>query len=204
MVDTSRTQQPDPDATTDRVAGEPPRVSPWGFREKIGRVAWSLVRAWCWRWIPRPWWPLRSAILRCFGATIGRQVRIDPTVAIEIPWHLTIDEGTRVCERAILYCLGSVRIGRECLVGPYAHICAGTHDYTSTRFTLLRPPIVIGDRCTVLTASLIGPGVTLAPGTVVRERAGVFTNTRPHTIYSGTPAKAEHASSTPSLEAGAS
>lgn len=125
-----------------------------------------------------------------FGARIGAGCAIHPSVHIEIPWNLNLGANVRVCERAILYCLGPVTIGEGTLIGPFVHICAGTHDYTSPSFTLLRSPIEIGAHCALLTASFVAPGVVVAPGTVLTPRAGLFKNSEPDTTYEGNPAKA--------------
>jgi len=168
---------------------EPPRISPWSLKSKIGRILWQFVAASLWRWSPHSWAAFRNSLLRLFGASIGQNVSIDPTVKIEIPWHLTVGDRTRVCEHAILYCLGRITIGAECLICPYTHVCAGTHDFTSPSFSLLRPSIFIEDQCLLLTASLVTGGVHLARGTIVLERGSVFFDTQCDTIYRGNPAR---------------
>jgi putative colanic acid biosynthesis acetyltransferase WcaF len=110
-------------------------------------------------------------------------------VRIEIPWNLEIGAETVVCRGAILYCLGKVTIGSRCLIGPFVHLCAGTHDYTDPKFTLLREPITIGDACVLMSDTFIAPSVTLAPGTVARPRAGIFKDTEAGRVYAGNPAK---------------
>jgi len=135
-------------------------------------------------------------VLRWFGARIGRGVRIDPSVHVEVPWHLALADGVCVGPGAILYCLGEVEIGEGTLVGPLVHVCAGTHDYTDPRFTLLRSPIRIGARCLLQTASFVAPGITLADGVILAERAGIYRSVTEPGMYIGNPAKrvAEHAS----------
>lgn len=169
---------------------EPPRVSPYSVKARVGRVLWSLVSWLVWRRTPRWCNGLRVGLLRLFGARVGRGVVVDSSVVVEIPWNLTLGEGVRVCERAMLYCLGPVRIGARTFVGPFVHVCAGTHDYTDPRFTLVRSPIEIGEDCVLLTASFVGPGVRVASGGVLRPRAGVFQDTEANTIYGGNPARA--------------
>jgi putative colanic acid biosynthesis acetyltransferase WcaF len=178
---------------------EPTRRSPWSLRAKIGRVLWSTVAVTLWRWSPRPWNGLRRTLLRLFGATIGRRVAIDPTVRVEIPWNLTIEDDVRVCDGAILYSLGTISIGRGTLIGPFVHICAGTHDYSSPSFWLLRTPIVIESECVILAAAFVAPDVTVRERCVLRERCGVYADTEPGQVYEGNPARAtgpreEHAS----------
>lgn len=166
---------------------EPPRKSPWSTRAKAVRVLWALAYATVWKLLPTD--SIRARFLGVFGATIGPEVRIHRAVRVEIPWHLSIGAGTVVCRGAILYCLGRVTIGERCLIGPYVHLCAGTHDYSDPKFTLLREPITIGDNCVLMCDAFIAPSVTLAPGTVARPRAGIFRNTEAGCIYAGNPAK---------------
>lgn len=151
------------------------------------RVLWALAYATIWRILPAD--TARARLLGLFGASIGPGVRIHRAVRIEIPWHLSIGSGTVVCRGAILYCLGKVTIGERCLIGPYVHLCAGTHDYTDPRFTLLREPITIGDDCVLMSDAFVAPSVTLAPGTVARPRAGIFKDTEAGRVYAGNPAK---------------
>lgn len=169
------------------VVAEPPRKSPWSTRAKGVRVLWALVFATLWKILPSD--TARARLLALFGARVGPGVRIHRDVHIEIPWHLSIGAGTVVCRGAILYCLGRVTIGQRCLIGPFAHLCAGTHDYTDPRFTLLREPITLGDDCVLMSDAFVAPSVTLAPGTVVRPRAGIFKDTEPGRTYAGNPAK---------------
>lgn len=169
---------------------EPPRRSPYSARAKIGRVLWSVASLLVFKPSPSGWNGLRRGLLRMFGAKVGAGAAIHPSVYVEIPWNLSIGANVRVCERAILYCLGAVSIGDGTLVGPFVHICAGTHDYTSPSFTLLRSPITIGARCALMTASFVAPGVVVADGTVLLPRAGLFKNSEPDSTYEGNPAKA--------------
>lgn len=169
------------------IVAEPPRKSPWSARAKAVRVLWACVFATAWKALPSD--AARARLLGLFGAAVGPGVRIHRDVHIEIPWHLSIGAGTVVCRGAILYCLGRVTIGERCLIGPFVHLCAGTHDYTDPKFTLLREPITVGDGCVLMSDAFVAPSVTLAPGTVVRPRAGIFKDTEPGRTYAGNPAK---------------
>lgn len=167
---------------------EPPRVSPYPLREKVGRALWMVGGGLLFRATPGPLHGVRRAILRLFGARVGRGVRLARTVRVEIPWNLSIGEGSVVSDGAILYCLGPVTIGRGVFVGPLAHVCAGTHDYRDRKFTLLREPIAIGDGCALLTASFVGPRVTMGEGSVLGARGALFRDARARTRYEGSPA----------------
>lgn len=178
---------PAPTGAPAPVVAEPPRKSPWSRRDNAVRALWALCFATVWKLVPTD--TARAGLLRRFGATVGRGVKIHRDVHIEIPWHLSIGSGTIVCRGAILYCLGRVTIGERCLIGPFVHLCAGTHDYTDPAFTLLREPITIGDDCVLMSDAFVAPRVTLANGTVLRPRCGAFRDTEPHTTYAGNPGR---------------
>ena len=163
--------------------------SPWTLREKLGRVLWMMVRAAFFRPSFHNWYGWRRGLLRCFGARIGRGVRIRPTAHVEIPWNLEIGDGAAVGDHAILYSLGRIRIGRLATISQYAHLCAGTHDYTRPAFPLLRPPIVIGDEAWVAADAFVGPGVTVGDRSIVGARATVVKNVPPDQIVAGNPAR---------------
>ena len=165
------------------------RRSPWSLRENVMRVLWMLVRSFLFRPSFHNWYGWRNLLLRLFGARIAPGVRVRPTVWVEIPWHLDIREGAAVGDHAILYSLGRITIGRHAVVSQYAHLCAGTHDYTSRSFPLLRPPIVIGDEAWIAADSFVGPGVTVGARSVVGARATVVKDVPPDVVVAGNPAR---------------
>lgn len=181
-------EQSDRPATRGFVAS-PRSVSPWTRREKIGRLLWMFVRATLFRWSFHNWYAWRRLVLRAFGARIGRCVRIRPTVSIEIPWNLAIGDDTSIGDQAILYSLGNITIGRRVSISQYAHLCAGTHDYTTDAMTLLRPPINVEDEVWIAADAFIGPGVTIGARSVVAARSTVVKDVPPDQIVGGNPAK---------------
>ena len=142
----------------------------WGQGTQIKRVLWALCFPF-FRLSPRPLWRWRVWILRCFGARIGQDVHIYPTVNITMPWHLRVDDYAAVGDRAILYALGPIRIGARATVSQYAHLCAGTHDWRDRSRPLLRPPICIGSDAWVCADAFVGPGVVIGQGAILGARA---------------------------------
>lgn len=160
----------------------------WSRREQIGRVLWEV--AWpLFRFSPRPLWGWRRWLLRLFGARVGRQAHIYPTVRIIIPWHLDLGADCAVGDRAILYALGPITIGKRATISQGAHLCAGTHDLRDPARPLLKPPIRIGDDAWICADAFIGPDVTIGRGSVAGARAVVVQDVSENCIVAGNPAR---------------
>lgn len=160
----------------------------WSRREQVGRILWSL--AWpFFRFSPRPFWAIRSVLLRLFGAHVGSHVHIYPTARITIPWNLTIGDHSAIGDRAILYALGPITIGANATVSQGAHLCAGSHDFRSPSMTLLKSPIHIADNAWICADAFIGPGVEVGSGAVVGARAVAMRSVAPGLVVAGNPAR---------------
>lgn len=166
-----------------------PEASPWTFREKFGRAIWMLVGKPIFRISFHNWYGFRSRLLRLFGAKIGHGVAIRPSVNIEVPWMLEIDDDATVGDHAILYSLGKIHIGKRSIISQYAHLCAGTHDYADHTFRLIRSPVTIGDDAWIGADAFIGPGATVGTLSVVGARSSTYRDLPPRMVCVGNPAK---------------
>jgi putative colanic acid biosynthesis acetyltransferase WcaF len=146
----------------------------WSRRALAGRILWSAARP-LFAWSPRPLWGWRRMLLRLFGAQIGQDVRIHPSVSIEIPWNLCIGDQTAIGDAAILYALGSISIGAQVTISQYAHLCAGTHDLKRNDMALLKPPITVLDGAWICA--------------VIGARSVVMKNVSAGLVVAGNPAK---------------
>lgn len=149
------------------------------------RLAWAVLARPAWAMAPelRPW------LLRKFGGTVGRNCAFAGSVEITIPWHVRCGDGVIVGERVILYGLGPITIGDNTVIDYRAHLCAGTHDMTDSRFPLLKTPITIGRDCLIGVDAYIGPGVELGDGCRVWPRASVYKGAPAGTCLRGNPAR---------------
>lgn len=161
----------------------------WTRYELARRALWEALRFPLFAMSPRPFWAWRRAILRAFGAEIGRQVRIHPTAKIAIPWTLTIGDEVGIGDGAILYGLGPIVIGPRATISQYAHLCAGSHDYRQADFPLTKPPITIGADAWICADAFIGPGVMVGDRAIVGARAVVMRDVAPSEIVAGNPAQ---------------
>lgn len=166
-----------------------PESTPWTFRQRVMRAIWMLVGKPLFRASFHNWYGLRVLLLRLFGAKVGKDVRIRPSVNIEVPWNLHLHDGVTVGDYAILYSLGVIEIGSRTIVSQYAHICAGTHDYTDRRFPLIRDPVVIGADAWIGADAYVGPNVKIGRLSVLGARSSVYKDMEPEMVYVGNPAK---------------
>ena len=196
----SRPQQPQPQfngesksaqalASSSQYTQMQPEASPWTFREKVGRAIWMLIGRPIFRLSFHNWYPYRAKIVRLFGGKVGKGVALRPTVHIEVPWMLDLDDDCTIGDHAILYSLGKIRIGKRSIISQYAHLCAGTHDYTDHTFKLLRTPVTIGDDVWIGADAFIGPGVHVGSLSVVGARSSTYKNLPEHQVCVGNPAK---------------
>jgi putative colanic acid biosynthesis acetyltransferase WcaF len=164
---------------------------PAGFRGKPAWIAqvWWLVQSTLFRLSPQFMFDWRSFLLRCFGAKIGKGVKIRPSVKITYPWKLEIGNNSWVGDDCDLYTLGNISIGNNVAIAHRVYICTGTHNYSSLSFDILAKNVVIEDEVWIPNDVFVGPGVTIGFGAVVGARSTVLHNLPGGMISFGNPAK---------------
>lgn len=165
------------------------RARKWSRQELLTRAIWELLRGPLFGWTPRPLWSWRVAVLRLFGARIGREVHLHPSVRIDVPFNLSIGDYTAVGDRAILYALGPITIGTRVTISQGAHLCAGTHDFRRATMPLVKSRISIGDEAWICTDAFVGPDVTVGERAIVGARAVAVRNVAADSIVAGNPAR---------------
>lgn len=170
------------------MTAEDRHISPYTIPEKISRILWAIVQMTLFRYSFHTWNRFRIFLLNTFGASIFNSCIIRRTVKIECPWNLKMGENSCLGDGVIVYCLGEVKIGYRVSVSQYAHICAGTHDYTDETMPLLRLPITIGDDVWIATGAFVGPNVTIGKGAILGARAVAMRDLEENSIYMGNPA----------------
>lgn len=157
-------------------------------KEIFLRILWGLCTP-IFRYSPRPLFHWRCFLLRLFGAKIGSQVHIYNTAKIYMPWNLSIADWSSIGEDVLIYNLGTLSIGSQTTISHRAHICGGTHDYSSSTLPLIKSEITIGNQCWICTESFIGPSVTIEDGAITGARSVVIKDVQPWTVVAGNPAK---------------
>lgn len=154
------------------------KVQVWWF---VQATLFSLSPQFAYRW--------RASLLRLFGARIGANTVIRPSVTITYPWKVSIGNNSWVGDNAELYSLGEIHIGNNVVVSQKSYLCTGTHDYQSQAFDIHAKPIIIEDEAWLATDVYIAPGVTIGKGAVIGARSSVFKNMPAGMICLGSPAK---------------
>lgn len=164
---------------------------PEGFRGRPAWVVqlWWIVEALLFRPSPQFMYGWRRWLLRQFGASIGREVVIRPTVRTQFPWKVSIGDYAWVGDDVVLYSLGEISIGAHAVISQKSYLCTGSHDPGRRDFTIFSLPIRIETECWIATDVYVAPGVTVGRGTLVGARSSVFGDLPAGKICLGTPAR---------------
>jgi putative colanic acid biosynthesis acetyltransferase WcaF len=124
-----------------------------------------------------PWFPVPSLLkvtaLRVFGAKVGKGVVIRSRVNITFPWRLSIGDHVWIGDEVLILSLAHVTIASHVCISQRAFLCTGSHRFRSENFDLVTKPITIGEGSWIAANVFVGPGVTLAPGTLCKAGAVV-------------------------------
>ena len=152
------------------------------------RVVWGIAWLLLCRWTPPPLHRWRAAVLRLFGAQVGRGARVHASVRVWLPANLTIADGALIGPGVECYNQGHVTIGARAIVSQRAHLCASTHDIRDPDFALVLRAITIGEDAWICAEAFVGPGVRVGARAIVAARAVLFHAADAETIYRGNPA----------------
>ena len=87
----------------------------------------------------------RIALLRCFGAKIGKRCLVCRGAKFYAPWNFKCGDFVCIGPKAEVYCKDKITIGREVVVSQGAYLCTASHDVGSPRMALVTKPIRIED-----------------------------------------------------------
>ena len=93
--------------------------NPYSVKELAGRIGWATTYWSLYRWIPRQlnWW--HRAILRLFGAKLGKSVTIYPSAHITCPWNLILEDYSVVGPGVELFALGAITVGKHSVLSQW-------------------------------------------------------------------------------------
>lgn len=139
-----------------------------------------------------PLFPFRSpkpALLRLFGARVGKGVVIHPGVNIKFPWKLTIGDHSWIGQRAWLDNLDQLSIGSHVVISQGAMVILGSHDYRKVDYPLVTAPVVLEDGCWIGAGAMVLGGVTVKSHALLSAGSVTGKDLKAYTIYRGNPAE---------------
>ncbi len=131
---------------------------------------------------------LKRALLRAFGARVGRGVVIKPNVHVKYPWRLEIGDHAWIGERSWIDNFVKVRIGAHACVSQGAYLCTGNHDWSDPGMRRVVEPVVVDDGAWVGAFARVAPGVTVGREAVVTLGSVLLEDAAPRGVYQGNPA----------------
>ena len=167
------------------------RFSPGEFERGAGVVKeafWLLVSLFLFKLCPFSLSALKCAVLRAFGAKIGRGVTIKPQVKITFPWKLTVGDHVWLGEECWLLNLEQIVIGSHVCISQRAFLCTGSHDYKRSTFDLITRKITLENGAWIGAGGWVGPGVTVGAHAVLTAGSVAGKNLEANGIYQGNPA----------------
>ena len=158
-------------------------------KSKITVQLWWIVEKTLFAWSPQFFYGWRRFLARSFGAKIGKNVLLRPSVKMTYPWKISIGNNSWIGDDVVLYSLGEIEIGDNTVISQKSYICTGSHDYNKADFPIYSEKITIGNQCWLATDVFVAPGISIGEGTVVGARSSVINNLESFSVYVGSPAK---------------
>jgi len=158
------------------------------YREYLLRFIWNLLNPF-FSLSPRKCFFWRNFMLRVFGAKIGKNVHIYPSVKIFIPWNLSIGDYSSIGDWAIIYNLAEVVLENSVTISHKAHICTGTHIYEDKDLPLVKKKIIIHDFAWICTEAFVSPGCNIGEGSVIGACSVVLNDIPEWEVVGGNPAR---------------
>lgn len=156
----------------------------------VKRTLWYFTNA---LFFINPLFPFRSpkpALLRLFGARVGRGVVIHPGVNIKFPWKLSIGDHVWIGQRVWLDNIDQLTIHSHVVISQGAMIIQGSHDYKRVDYPTMSRPVVLEEGSWVGAGAIVTLGVTLKSHSVLAVGSVATKDLEAYTIHRGNPAVA--------------
>jgi len=151
-------------------------------RPFLVEVAWYFVKVW---FFLSPWpWPnrIKTALLRLFGAKVGKGLYMRPRVNIHMPWKLTLGDHVWIGERCELLNLEQMTLEDHVALGHDVFLAAASHNIRSRTMAYANKPLLIKRGTWVASRAFVGAGVTVGENCVIGAGAAVVRDVPPNSV----------------------
>jgi putative colanic acid biosynthesis acetyltransferase WcaF len=155
----------------------------------LKQTLWYFTNALLVRASWNPFMGVKIALLKAFGAKIGKGLVIKNNVCIKFPWKLTIGDNVWLGEYAWIDNLDDVHIGNNVCISQGALLLTGNHDYTLSSFDYRNAPICIEDGAWIGAKTVVCPGVTVHSHAILTVGSIATKDMEAYGIYQGNPAQ---------------
>lgn len=155
----------------------------------LKQTLWYFTNALLVRASWNPFMGIKIALLKVFGAKIGKGLIIKNNVCIKFPWKLTIGDNVWLGEYAWIDNLDNVTIGNDVCISQGALLLTGNHDYTLSSFDYRNAPICIEDGAWIGAKATVCPGVTVHSHAILTVGSTATKDMEAYGIYQGNPAQ---------------
>ena len=131
---------------------------------------------------------LKAALLRNFGAKIGKNLIIKPCVNIKYPWFLQIGNNCWIGEDVWIDNLAVVKIENNVCLSQGSFLLTGSHNYKISTFDLIIGNIILEDGVWIGAKSIVCPNVTCKLESVLAAGSVATHDLEENNIYQGNPA----------------
>jgi putative colanic acid biosynthesis acetyltransferase WcaF len=131
---------------------------------------------------------LKVALLKFFGAKIGKGVVIKPVTNIKYPWKLQIGDHSWIGEEVWIDNLSEVYIGHNVTLSQGALLLTGSHDHTRVTFDFISAPIYLEDGVWIGARAVVFGGITCQSHSILGINSVAEKDLKPYTINKGNPA----------------
>ena len=154
----------------------------------LKRILWyAFNRVFFMTSIPYPS-ALKAALLRIFGARVGRGSVIKPRVSIKYPWFLEVGNHVWIGEGVWIDNLTKVTIASNVCLSQGAMLLCGNHDYTKSTFNLMASPISLEAGVWIGAKAIVCPGVCCKSHAILTVGSVTANDLEAFGIYRGNPA----------------
>ena len=155
---------------------------------RIKQILWFFTNALIFRATFIPFIGLKVALLRAFGAKIGKRCYIKPSVNIKYPWRLELGDYVSIGENAWIDNLANVSMGDMVTISQGALLLTGNHNYKKESFDLMVGDIILEEGVWIGAKAVVGPNVICRSHSVLGVGAVATSELKPYTVYAGNPA----------------